>query len=367
MESGSMTEAPIDEQDGGQIQLTTAKKLIFGSIATVLGLLALEGAGRLVGYPTGAVRTLSKIGAMDQETFDSSVGMWRPGFTGRVSWPVEIAYDVSINKLGFRGPELNFEKQPGSFRILCLGDSTTFCVYVKEGKTYPEILQQQLRKDFPKVEVINGGHPAWGTSDQLRFLKERAIKMKPDLIIHLFCGNDPTDIVDPDGQNGNYAQKLTTIDKGISLSDSLRFHTAIGEMETRIHIFWKQWRGKNRKQSFTPYGITEEQWALYRKTYKKLADYCEEQSVALVTACFPAMKEAAKAEQRLEYKVTKIAEANRIPVIPLAGAFRAAEARDQKLYWMPVDTHANEKGCELIALELAQALKARRLGPYDQK
>ncbi|MDF1661562.1 MAG: SGNH/GDSL hydrolase family protein, partial [Planctomycetota bacterium] len=209
-----MTETPEERSEDAPIQLSARKKLVFAGIATLLGLLVIEGTGRLIGYPSGAVRTLSKIGEMDRSTFDASVGMWRPNFKGHVSWPVEIAYDVAINKHGFRGPDFEMEKKKGSFRILCLGDSTTFSVYVKEGKTYPEVLQRELVKDRPLVEVINGGHPAWGTSDQLRFLKERAFKVKPDLVVHLFCGNDPSDIVDPAGAKGNYAKKLRQIDDG---------------------------------------------------------------------------------------------------------------------------------------------------------
>jgi lysophospholipase L1-like esterase len=367
MESGPLTESSKQEADEPQIQLTTGKKLAFAVIASLMGIFAIEGAGRLVGYPSGAVRTLSKIGAMDRKTFDESVGMWRPNFKGRVSWPVEIAYNVTINKHGFRGPEFVLKKQAKVFRILCLGDSTTFCSYVKEGLTYPEMLAKELQKDFPNVEVINGGHPAWGTSDQLRFLKERGFKIQPDLIVHLFCGNDPTDIQDPTGKEGNYARKLRRIDKGLSVSDTLRFHTAIGEMETRLHVAWKQWRGKNRAHSFTPYGIKDQQWSLYKQSYTLLASYCKEQKIPLITSCFPGMRESKGEGLAMEKKVCDIARALGVPVIPMTAAFRAAEDGGAKLYWMPIDTHANEEGCEVLAAELAKAMKAQRIGPYKQK
>lgn len=362
-----MTETPEKRSEDAPLQLSTKKKLVFAAIATVLGLLVVEGTGRLIGYPSGAVRTLSKIGEMDRPTFDKSVGMWRPNFKGHVSWPVEIAYDVSINKHGFRGPDFELEKQKGVYRVLCLGDSTTFSVYVKEGKTYPEVLQRELAKDYEQIEVINGGHPAWGTSDELRFLKERAIKLKPDLIVHLFCGNDPLDIVDPAGAQGNYAKKLRQIDEGPSLADTLRFNTAIGEMETRIHIMWKQWRGKKRHFEFNNGPITEGQWSLYKETYKGLAAFCKEQKISLVTACFPRMREESTLEDRLETKVALIAGKNAVPMIPLARAFRAAEKNDEKLYWMPIDSHANERGCEIIGLEIAKYLKASKVGPYSKK
>lgn len=361
-----MTESPEENGESPPLQLTLKKKLIFAGIATLLGLLIIEGTGRLCGFPSGAVRTLSKIGEMDRQTFEGSVGMWRPGFKGHVSWPVEIAYDVAINKHGFRGPDFDLEKKK-AFRVLCLGDSTTFSVYVKEGLTYPEILQRELRKDHPEIEVINGGHPAWGTSDQLRFLKERAIKVKPDLIVHLFCGNDPFDIVDAEGMQGNYARKLRRIDEGPSLADQLRFNTAIGEMETRIHIMFKQWRGKKRHIEFNEKAIPDDRWALYKESYGKLVGFCRERKIPIVTACFPRLKEKEALEDRLETKVGLIAMAQKVPLIPLAKAFRDAEKKGEKLYWVPIDSHANERGCELIGVEIAKSLKRLKMGPYGSR
>ena len=34
-----------------------------------------------------------------------------------------------INALGFRGPEIALRKPPGTCRIVCLGDSTTFGIW----------------------------------------------------------------------------------------------------------------------------------------------------------------------------------------------------------------------------------------------
>ena len=208
-------------EDQQRPRLSAGKKLAFAGVACVLVVAGLELVGRLAGMPSGAMRTLSKLGPADQETFESTVGMWQPGFEGRITWPIEVAYDVSINRLGFRGDEVRREKTPGVTRILCIGDSTTFGSHVDDPDTYPAQLQARLRERGARVEVINGGHPAWSISDEHRFLVERAMVMKPDLVLLLFCDNDPPGLESLDGSRGPYARKLKEIREGRSLADSL--------------------------------------------------------------------------------------------------------------------------------------------------
>src|SRR5215213_5859914 len=60
------------------------------------------------------------------------------------------------NSLGFRGPE-----PPADFKdhltIVAVGGSTTECLFIPEGETWPDLLQQQLQTSFNKVWVNNAG------------------------------------------------------------------------------------------------------------------------------------------------------------------------------------------------------------------
>lgn len=351
-------------------ELSVGKKAIFALVMTVTSILALEGALRLAGWPSGVVRAVHKARIADEATFERSLGMWQPGFRGTIAWPIAISYELQINELGFRGPELAREKAEGEFRILCIGDSTTFAVYVDNDEAWPQRLEAALREEHPKVTVINGGHPAWSTADELRFLRERAIEVHPDLILHLFCDNDPAGIVVDDsgvdiaGAKGEYAHQLAVMDEGLSFADQLRFHTAIGEAQTRLHIAWKASREENRNLNIEPPEISEAAWGAYEAVYAELAAFCEARGVPLVTACFPQIKEHEEPAKRAETRVAAIAARHGVPFIPLAESFRAAEARGEALYWLPVDSHANVAGNAIIARELAAALRSRAIGPY---
>ena len=104
--------------------MSLRKKLVFTAVLMLLPLVGLEAALRCCGWPTERVRTLSKLLNLDPESYAGTVGMFRPGTTATIAWPPELAYQVSINALGLRGPPTQRRPAPGVTRILALGDST---------------------------------------------------------------------------------------------------------------------------------------------------------------------------------------------------------------------------------------------------
>ena len=82
------------------------------------------------------------------------------GPTGRVAY--------HINSYGLRGPALPVRKQPGSYRIVCLGDSLTFGEGVKYPDTYPAQLRARFAAAMPdrSVEVLNAGVQTHATGDE---------------------------------------------------------------------------------------------------------------------------------------------------------------------------------------------------------
>jgi hypothetical protein len=109
---------------------------------------------------------------------------------------------IRINSLGMRDDkEINFEKQEGSYRILCVGDSFTFGQGVESKEAYPKLLENGLRLKFPdkNIEVLNAGWIASNPRAQGRFIREYGIKFKPDMIIvGFFTGNDIVETISED-------------------------------------------------------------------------------------------------------------------------------------------------------------------------
>lgn len=101
---------------------------------------------------------------------------------------------IEINSLGLRGPEPTLPKPPGLFRILCLGDETTFGCGLHDEETFSAHLQQLVQQYQPRsAEVINAGVP--GYCPLLSFLQFRHCLMAydPDAIVITFDMDDVAD------------------------------------------------------------------------------------------------------------------------------------------------------------------------------
>ena len=94
--------------------------------------------------------------------------------------------EVRINQLGFRGREISVDKGD-RFRIIALGESTTFGVTVEPGdRPWPDALEDQIRRGFScdaPVEVINAGVPGWTLANQRNRMEYDILPLRPDLIL----------------------------------------------------------------------------------------------------------------------------------------------------------------------------------------
>jgi hypothetical protein len=104
---------------------------------------------------------------------------------GAKSWQTELDFSVpvEINSQGLRGPEI--EPKGERFRILMVGDSAIAASGVTAEESLPLRLESLLGPD--KFEVLNGGFAAYSTVQELLFLQEQGLGLKPDLVILAFA------------------------------------------------------------------------------------------------------------------------------------------------------------------------------------
>jgi lysophospholipase L1-like esterase len=99
---------------------------------------------------------------------------------------------ISINSLGFRGPEISAAKD-GFYRIVVLGESSTFGMTIEPGdQPWPERLEQIIRqrlKTRRPVQVINAGVPAYTVNNNLHRLPAEILPLQPDMIISYHGAN----------------------------------------------------------------------------------------------------------------------------------------------------------------------------------
>lgn len=93
---------------------------------------------------------------------------------------------ISINSLGFRGPEIAVPKPPGTVRIAFLGASTTWCGEVS-GNDYvwPKLVTDELGQQFAgaRLDYVNAGVPGYTLASMLKNLEHRVAPLQPDVIV----------------------------------------------------------------------------------------------------------------------------------------------------------------------------------------
>jgi len=112
--------------------------------------------------------------------------------------------NVSTNAQSFRADYPIGRKPPGTFRIVCLGDSVTFGYrvppvwpekpndYNPEWQPYPMLLEKELRKANPNrsIEVFPMAVPGYTSHQGLAWLRRDIGYLQPDMVIASFGWND---------------------------------------------------------------------------------------------------------------------------------------------------------------------------------
>lgn len=105
---------------------------------------------------------------------------------------------IRINAQGFRGRDFTPDKPPGTYRIIAMGESSTFGFYARDDHTYPALLERLLTERLPgrPVEVINAGIPDANSDNMLAMLRQELLRYRPNLLT-LYAGyNDAQYLMD---------------------------------------------------------------------------------------------------------------------------------------------------------------------------
>lgn len=147
------------------------RRLVFAALAVVL----FFGLGEIVMRGGGWAELPAE--RLFSDVFDIHYTM-RPGAAN--PWTETLEF---LNAAGFRGPEVPQQRQPGTARILCLGDSTTFGMGVEYEQTYTVRLAEALTRRGVPVEVINAGMPGATLWKQVVMYDAHLWRWQPDLLV----------------------------------------------------------------------------------------------------------------------------------------------------------------------------------------
>jgi hypothetical protein len=124
----------------------------------------------------------------------------RPGHRGEVTNRTEYRHGFEIDALGMRGGAPAPGRQ-GACRLLAIGDSFTFGLGVEDAEVFHQVAAADLGREGRRLEALNGGIPAIGVPQAVRWLERHGLEAEPDLVLlAIFVGNDLRD-ANPDYDN----------------------------------------------------------------------------------------------------------------------------------------------------------------------
>src|SRR3989339_1553912 len=93
------------------------------------------------------------------------------------------------NSLGFRGdpPPRDF---PDHLTVITIGGSTTECFYLSDGRTWPDLLGQNLSRELNRVCVSNAGLDGATTYRHLILMEDYVAQLRPKVVLFLIGIND---------------------------------------------------------------------------------------------------------------------------------------------------------------------------------
>jgi lysophospholipase L1-like esterase len=282
-------------------------------------------------------------------------------------WPPELAYQVHINTLGLRGPEIERTPPEGRTRILALGDSMTFGYYLEEDETWPMQFEARLRAAGRDVEVVNAGVGGWSIESETRFLEERALALEPDHVVLAFCNNDIIDLT----QGAVYDGQKASVTRGRVFKRVL-YTSALYELYLRIQVAWKHWRTRadgDYGHSLHGSGVApedaDELWKRYAEWLDRMHGVLRERGIPLTIVYVPDAFDLvrglpgegrSRALVESEARLRAVAESRGIAFVsPLADFERRPVT---ELYHLPIDGHLSREGAARLANAVARQFDA---------
>jgi lysophospholipase L1-like esterase len=103
-----------------------------------------------------------------------------------------VKVTLRSNSAGFRTPEVRGRKEKDVYRIIMLGDSTTFGWGVNQEESYSRILEKKLNLHSKKrrYEVVNFGIPGYTSFHGKAVFNHFALDLDPDMVVVTFGAND---------------------------------------------------------------------------------------------------------------------------------------------------------------------------------
>jgi hypothetical protein len=255
---------------------------------------------------------------------------------------VLMGVPVAINSHGLRDHEYSEQKPADVYRIVMLGDSTTFGWGVPLEETAAKILERDLNRTgipgYARVEVLNAGVGNYGTVQEVAHYRTFDRIFHPNLVVLVYFINDPEPV--PVERSPGLLGRSYLLAFTVSRYDALlRF---VGRRPP-----WYEYYARLYDEGQP--GLRPAEDAL-----GELAALTRADGAALLAAMLPELHQIEGISYRFareQRKIEDVLAADGIPVVDLIEGLRG-HGPESSLWVTPADPHPNGKANALIAAQM---------------
>ena len=316
--------------------------VILLAVAILLGCIAMEVALRVI-----FAHSLD----FSMEMWKYAVQLKRPVANPQLSFahaPNRSAFlmgvPVSINSEGLRDREFSLDKPPDVYRIMMLGDSTTFGWGVKQDDTAAKFLERKLNADLPtgynRVEVMNTGVGNYDTVQEVTYYETIGWKFHPDLVVLVFFINDPEPV--PIEKKGFLIDRSYLVAFATNRIDGALRHTG-------ARPDWKTYYA-------SLYVDDRPGFQACKKALVSLANSTRSHDAKLLMAILPELHQINGESypfKAAHQKIKDVMDAENVPVVELIAGLKD-HGPEETLWVTALDDHPNAKANDLISDQLKQ-------------
>lgn len=286
--------------------------------------------------------------------------------------------DYQFNRFGIRDrTDLTLEKPAGTTRVVCLGDSFTLGWGVRQEHNWPVLAEQELRRRWPQVQVVNCGGAGSSYADEYELaLRHRHGRFQPDLVLVSLCLND---LIVTNGKLCQYRseamrdEELPTEERrwwmaSAVLADLVR---ASAQRHALDLDPGRDWVGELMQLPADHPWYTQKSetpdcyWVkgTPQRALRGVRDWCRDHGARAAVVVWPLLQGTGDGQfypfTRLHGLVVEFCKAEGLPCLDLLPTLRGQPA--ESLWVSPADMHPNERAQLLVAPTLA-AFMADALG-----
>src|SRR5215469_739614 len=251
---------------------------------------------------------------------------------------------VSINSEGMRDREFSLEKPPGVYRVMMLGDSTTFGWGVRQEDTAAKFLERKLNGALPPgfdhVEVMNTGVGNYDTVQEVTYYETIGWKYHPDLVVLVFFINDPEPV--PVEKKGFLIDRSYLIAFATNRIDGVMRHAG-------VRPDWKTYYA-------SLYNDERPGFQACKNALISLANSTRSHDAKLLVAILPELHQINDDSypfRAAHQKIKDVMSAENVPVLELIDGLKD-RGPEETLWVTSLDDHPNAKANNLISDQLEQ-------------